>query len=511
MGKLTKPTKPKGMNKGTSVRRGRVPGFAPNYTPEQTARYQSQALRYSKAVELSAGGPDHIEWNGQILSGDDAANLRDAGGRAFKLTDRVGFYYQSGRSKVDYWTVRYGGGGLEDLTTFIDAITTTGTSTCPAPVVTWSWENPAFDWSAKTIKVCAGSGGSKGSAGSGSGGSSPPAPDPAPYATPPDWFPGQPGQAISGYYTVTGNSSSTSYSLSCPAASDSSPPYTFSRSFYIPAGQPIRVFGGASSGFAFTTNCHGSTPSGIETFSGALLLIPGQANIQLASSGVFSNGDDYNTSSLSASVAFVFDTPPQAPPSSPSPGYTPTPGVPNGYSLPPLADPYGPSPPTKATAGGTFTSNTFTASSTSVQVQLDYTTVPDIGAITGAIAVQLWSAAGVMLAELRETPSNGGAGTLEATFDLTEGEVYYFKVVIPETCYCDAAKVAIGGSGFKCDCPDYTKAQKPSLNSVYNSEQVDRDWTSSEAGCDQEQGCKHINGTKLFLGLPVEPPTDYPV
>jgi len=499
VGKLTKPTKPKGMNKGTSVRRGRVPGFAPSYTPEQTARYQSQALRYSKAVELSAGGPDHIEWNGQILSGDDAANLRDAGGRAFKLTDRVGFYYQSARSKVDIWTVRYGGGGLEGLTAFSDAITKSGTAFCTEPVVTWRWESPAFDWSAQTIKVCApnsggggggggagggGGGGAGGGGGGGAGGGG------GNYSS--SWFPAPPNTLITGRVYVVGPESS------------------LDRAFALNSAQAIvQQTGVLIQALDLNGNFYDSYSTGIFVPNigfGYLL----SSHVLIIYSSLYPDGE---VTSTQASITIVFDTPPlPPPPPGPAGSFPPTPGSPNGPNGYSPGAPPNPANPGKATAGGTFTSNTFTASSTSVvQVQLDYTTVPDIGAITGSIAVQLWSAAGVMLAELRETPSNGGAGTLEATFALEADQAYYVVIVIPETCYCDAAKVAIGGSGFKCDCPDYTKAQKPSLNSVYNSEQVDRDWTSSEAGCDQEQGCKHINGTKLFLGLPVEPPTDYPV
>jgi len=491
--KPTKPKKPKGMGGASSARRGRLPGFSPLYTPEQTARYKSQALRYSKAVELGSGGPDHVEWNGQILSGDDAANLRDAGGRAFKPTDRVGFYFRSQRSRLDYWTVRYGGGGLEDVETFSDAITKTGTTTCAEPVVTWGWENPEFNWSAQTIKVC--EGGSK-------------LPDGASSYTLPPSFPGSynpvpPGETR--LVTVRSTSIRTDdFKLAPPNGNGSpgrlvTPPDVVSFNRVLTSADSFENF--YQSGAFAIYGMDG-------TFGSASVLLNGVSINNNAFNGFTSasgNGD-YAVQVFVTNVEILADGPLLAPPAPTPPPFDPT-------VAPPAVSPF-PAATTKATAGGIFTSNVFTASSAAeIKATLEYTTVPDIGTIEGAIAVQLYDGGtDDLLDALSETPTNGGEGTLEHTFNLEADQSYYFKVVIPETCYCDAATVTIGGAGFVCDCPDYTKTQRVLLNSSYNSEQVDRDWSDSGAGCDQEGGgCKHCLAVRIFLGLPVEMPTDYPV
>ncbi|PSB29891.1 hypothetical protein [Stenomitos frigidus] len=490
--KSNKATKPKGYGGAASARRGRLPGYAPAYTPEQTARYKSQALRYSKAVELSAAGPDHVVWNGQILTGDDAANLRDAGGRAFKPSDRVQFFYESGRSKLDHWAVTAGGGGLEDVEAFADEITKTGQPpTCPEPTVVWSWDNPAFDWSAEGIHACI---------------PAPPADGALTYTLPPG-FAGNYNPVPSGQtrvLTITGTQVTTT-DVFVPPPGGSGIPGHFVGSPYVVSF--TRSFTAADTLTTPYTPGSGSTGSTVSTSGIVTLFLNGSVVSGFPANGFFTVRGLYDSSYFDESyvwnVVITGDGPLLAPPP-----YTPPP--PPLPTFQPGTDP--PFPPGAATAGGVFTSNTFAAAAAlDVKVTLDYTTVPDVGAITGAIAVELWSDAGVLLDALAETPTNGGKGSLEASFSLEAGQDYYFKVVIPETVYCDVAKVAIGGSGFKCDCPDYTKTQKQLLNSRYNSEQVERDWTSSTAGCDVEQGCKHVMGTKLFLGVAVDVPTDIPL
>jgi hypothetical protein len=58
-----------------------------------------------------------------------------------------------------------------------------------------------------------------------------------------------------------------------------------------------------------------------------------------------------------------------------------------------------------------------------------------------------------------------------------------------------------GGGGpseprWSCTCPDFTKKQAALMVSPYASEQVDRDWSTSNAGTDSD--CKHIIAAKLY-------------
>lgn len=504
--KPTKPTQPKGVTRSSGAgRRGRPVGYKTEYTPEQTARYKSQALRYAKALELANAGPDFVQFNGQTLSSDDAANLRNAGGEQFKPTDRVNFRWVSQRSGLDYWTVTYGGGGLEDVSSFSDVITLTGTETCPEPVVTWSWENPKFDWAADGIKVC------EGEAAQPPGQSS--------YTVPP-YFPGTyspvpPGQNRLVTFTLTSTYTDIASQSGCGLGNGSTytdPPYVQSFSRYMTDTDTLESFVDAGSfagieglpgtygyvGYSLT-GFHLNGLTGFQYSGGSIAygLVPPLGSTEINCSVVYFSSHVSNfTVQLSSPDGFLISPPPGMPPPFP-------PGVP-----PPAVSPF---PAAAALAGGTFTSITFIPTAdVAVKATLDYTTVPDIGDITGAIAVQLY-ADSLLVDSFSQTPTNGGTGALEHTFSLTAGLSYYFKIVIPETCYCDTAKVAIGGGGFACDCPDFTKFQEFSYNSSYNSEQTVRDWSTSAAGCNVDDGCKHIIGSKLFLGIPYEVPLDIPL
>lgn len=64
---------------------------------------------------------------------------------------------------------------------------------------------------------------------------------------------------------------------------------------------------------------------------------------------------------------------------------------------------------------------------------------------------------------------------------------------------------------FTCQCPDFTKRQRGNVNSKYESNQVGRNWSSSNAGTREGQWCKHIWATIInngWLEL-VEVPKDY--
>jgi hypothetical protein len=104
MSKPRNPRNPKGIGGGgVPGRRGRPVGSKPYYNPNQTQRYKSQALRYSKAIELANAGPDFVQTeDGQILTNDQVFGQ---GVYIFKLSDRILFRYASNRSPFDYWTV----------------------------------------------------------------------------------------------------------------------------------------------------------------------------------------------------------------------------------------------------------------------------------------------------------------------------------------------------------------------------------------------------------------------
>jgi hypothetical protein len=58
---------------------------------------------------------------------------------------------------------------------------------------------------------------------------------------------------------------------------------------------------------------------------------------------------------------------------------------------------------------------------------------------------------------------------------------------------------------FSCNCPDYSRKEAPTGR--FNSEEVSRDWSSSNAGSGNvagvQQPCLHILAVKQFLGLPI--------
>lgn len=68
---------------------------------------------------------------------------------------------------------------------------------------------------------------------------------------------------------------------------------------------------------------------------------------------------------------------------------------------------------------------------------------------------------------------------------------------------------ASGSGGYACTCPDFTKSRAALVDSSYSSEQVDTDWTTSNAGADGD--CKHIWATKLIRGEAGNAPTDVPL
>lgn len=72
-------------------------------------------------------------------------------------------------------------------------------------------------------------------------------------------------------------------------------------------------------------------------------------------------------------------------------------------------------------------------------------------------------------------------------------------------------------TGYRCNCPDFTKKQSALVcspfgvivASKFESEQVDRDWSASDAGTDHE--CKHILSTRLYRDENVPASNDPPL
>lgn len=64
-------------------------------------------------------------------------------------------------------------------------------------------------------------------------------------------------------------------------------------------------------------------------------------------------------------------------------------------------------------------------------------------------------------------------------------------------------------AGYACTCPDFTKTRAALIDSSYSSEQIDADWTASNAGSDGD--CKHILAVKILRGEAGSAPTDVPL
>ncbi|MGL5922136.1 hypothetical protein [Chroococcidiopsis sp.] len=53
---------------------------------------------------------------------------------------------------------------------------------------------------------------------------------------------------------------------------------------------------------------------------------------------------------------------------------------------------------------------------------------------------------------------------------------------------------------YSCNCPDFTKRASKNPNAQSLSEQVDRNWSNSDAGVDPGKFCKHIWAAILAEG-----------
>jgi hypothetical protein len=71
-----------------------------------------------------------------------------------------------------------------------------------------------------------------------------------------------------------------------------------------------------------------------------------------------------------------------------------------------------------------------------------------------------------------------------------------------------SCQMVAGTQTSECDCPDFAKKQRAIVTSKFQSEQIDRDWSATDAG---SQTCKHIIATKLYRGEAVPVPNDPPL
>lgn len=62
----------------------------------------------------------------------------------------------------------------------------------------------------------------------------------------------------------------------------------------------------------------------------------------------------------------------------------------------------------------------------------------------------------------------------------------------------------------QCNCPDFTKKQSMLINSDYESEWAQRDWSDSNAGVKEGQYCKHIYSVLIARGELEDVPKDIP-
>lgn len=383
-----RPRKPQGIKRDPVLPWGRRPGLKPVYSPNQTQRYQSRSLRYSKAVELSKAGPDFVQTeDGRILNTDDIESLReDLKRKESAPRDRYLFRYTSARAPKDYWTVEYapsddGGGG-----NYPPIEVPEGLEPWPGDgntrLIIWAWTDFGLGLA------------------------------PSGYD---DRMPGyvtftvdayQNANITSEYYWGPGFPYPPWATGDAPAARYPIPWNSSVRLDYPPFGPPLDI-SEQSVEFDLRYEDHGWLVCFVnypfrfhELASGSIRSI--RAGLWLA----------YGRSDLAQSQP---------------------------------SDPFGNFPWEKV-----------------------YDRIPD-GYPGGSGGPPLPGGGG---------GAGGGGGNEE---------------------------------GWRCDCPDYTRTQGTLPRSPFNSETVPRDWSSTNAGCDVEYGCKHIVATKLFLDLPVEVPGDYPL
>ena len=371
--KPRKPTKPKGLDGSSAKRRGRSVGTSMQYTPEQTQRYKSQALRYSKAVELTVAGPDFVQTkDGMQLSSDV---IKGKGRDVFELSDRLLFKYSSDRAPRDYWTV-------------------TGSAERP------SVEEALYDFVVFHIR------------------------------------------AVDQPYSITVNDELVA---SIPQATVPDVAFTVPT---LNGGLKLEIQSTALSG----------SPDVAIAFKRRVPIV---APLRVEVEATVNSAVGTPRSLLSWLILNDFTTP----------------DFPLGYGgadFFTLVTP--PFPKSRATFHDYIGDDIF-----------EIFGVSEIDAIE---VTESLNSDEIFIFIFSE----------ESNFGFDFKTTYRFNVTDDDFT-----------TGFVCDCPDYTKAIGALPRSQFNSERRDREWVGSEAGCDTEQGCKHVIATKLHLDLPIEVPTDIPL
>jgi len=473
-----KPRKPRGVTRSNAGIRGRAPGHSPDYTPEQTARYKSQALRYSKAVELAVAGPSFVQTGDGIQLSTDV--IKGKGQAVFELSDRLLFRYSSDRSPRDYWTVQLEGAQL----TIDGAVVVNGN---PPAVGSWAFEHPAFSFAATGVREGE------------PGGMMTLLPSPPVLPT----GPAPPGATVRVWEINTTQYNGPTYQYQdgqkvqlFPASTGVFPPF---RMFDSPseAGYDltIRTVYEESSN---TTIYYFDVDPILNNFRSVNGVGPYFPPGDLPPEAIPAQGNSVSFTEyryFTYSLKLISGTSPS--PTDPNPTYTYDPG------LPPLPG---------ALAGGEWESNVLTFSeSQTVTIAASYV----IEFASDVASSVEWQYNGETAGTLQLPGGAAGTYQVEAEIELPADTAVQFFIHLELETHLNNAlislPVGVGGVSLRCDCPDYSRVVGALPRSRWFSEAGDRDWSGSDAGCDVEQGCKHVIATRLHVGLEQQAPTDIPL
>ena len=476
---MNKPRKPRSVTRSNAGVRGRAPGHSPEYTPEQTARYKSQALRYSKAVELAVAGPSFVQTGDGLQLSTDV--IRGKGQNVFELSDRLLFRYSSDRSPRDYWTVQLEGAKL----TIDGDVVVSGD---PPAVANWAFAHPDFIFAATGVREGE------------PGGMMTPLPAPPVLPT----GPAPPGATARTWEINVTQYNGPTYqyqdgqkvTLAAPSAVVF-PPFRFA-DFPSEAGYDLTIntiFNAATqetnylfdvdpirNGFRSITSVGAYFPPGD---------LPDEAIPKPTGNSIVFTEYRY----FAYTLKLISGTSPS--PTDPNPTYTYDPG------LPPLPG---------ALAGGEWESNILTFSEPqTVTIAASYV----IEFASDVASSVEWQYNGETAGTLQLPGGAAGTYQVETEIELPANTaVQFFIHLLPETHLNNALislPVGVGDVALRCDCPDYSRGVGALPRSRWLSEGGDRDWSGSGAGCDQDEGCKHIIATRLHVGLEQEAYTDIPL
>lgn len=474
---MNKPRQPRGVTRSNPGVRGRAAGYAPDYTPEQTARYKSQALRYSKAVEMAVAGPSFVQTKDGVQLSTDV--IKGKGKAVFEISDRLMFRYSSDRSPADYWTVQLEGLGL----TLDGAVEVSGS---PPAAANWAFAHPDFIFAATGLRE------------EEAGGVMNPLPAPPVLPT---------GPAPPGATTRVWRMNATQYSGPIYEYQDGSKVALFPGS--VGVFPPFDIFDSPLDGgydFTITTEYFSGVPiaynfvvdpvfngfrpvARLGDYFGPIDLLPEQIPAE-GNSQVFT---EYRYFTFSLQLI----SGPSPVPGNPNPVYSYDPGLP---------------PVPGALAGGEWFSNVLTFDEPQT-VTIAATYVIEFNSdVASSVEWQYNGSAGGSL----ELPGGApGTYTVETEIELPANTAVQFFIHLELETHLNNALITLpvgfGDIGLRCDCPDYSRVVGALPRSRWLSEGGDRDWSASSAGCDVEAGCKHIIATRLHVGLEQEAYTDIPL